>query len=199
MASSLSRIMRGPVRTSSSSSTINTRITGTPPPRTARAPGIRPRAVPPSPACRRTARHSGRISTRTSVAGAALLIVFGAVSLTTAPLNGAPAEAGFLLFGLGLLLTVVGNTALAIGVRRAGLLPALWLAPLVAAAGAFVAVTVFADPWHDLGLFTFDAAWVALGVFLRSSARHLPTASVPAGRERPFPDRMHEVESAREA
>jgi hypothetical protein len=31
-----------------------------------------------------------------------------------------------------------------------------------------VALLASADPWHDLGLFTFDAVWFALGLRLWS-------------------------------
>lgn len=116
--------------------------------------------------------RSGRIGTRISVAGAVLLVAFGTVILTTGLITGAPAEASFVLFGLGFLLTMVGQITLSVGLRRAGVLRSWWLAPLVAAGGALVAVVVFTDPWHDLGLFTFNAAWVLLGIHLINRARH---------------------------
>jgi hypothetical protein len=35
-----------------------------------------------------------------------------------------------------------------------------------AVAGAVLALTVEADPYHDIGLFVFEGAWIALGVAL---------------------------------
>jgi hypothetical protein len=40
-----------------------------------------------------------------------------------------------------------------------------------------VALLAEADPWHDLGLFAFDAAWIAVGLGLltaRPARRNLP-------------------------
>lgn len=116
-------------------------------------------------------RRGGRIGRRLSLAGAALLLAFGVVSLASALATGAPAEASFLLFALGLLLTIVGQAMLALGLRRSRSLGGWWVALLVAAFGALVAVVAVADPWHDLGMFTFDAAWVALGAGLLARGR----------------------------
>ena len=109
---------------------------------------------------------------RTSLVGAGLLCAFGLAVLVAGLVSGQPVEASFLLFALGLLLIAVGQTMLALAVRRTGALGRWWLALLVAAAGALAAVLVFSDPWHDLALFTFDAAWFALGAHvLRDSRR----------------------------
>lgn len=116
-------------------------------------------------------RVAGR---RTSLVGAGLLCAFGLAVLVAGLASGQPVEASFLLFALGLLLSAVGHTMLALGLRRTGALGRWWLAPLVAAGGALAAVLVFSDPWHDLALFTFDATWVALGVHLLRV--HLPAA-----------------------
>jgi hypothetical protein len=35
--------------------------------------------------------------------------------------------------------------------------------PLVGAAGILVAITLDVDPIHDIGLFVYEGAWVALG------------------------------------
>jgi hypothetical protein len=113
--------------------------------------------------CDERRRVAGR---RTSLVGAGLLCAFGLAVLVAGLVSGRPVEASFLLFALGLLLTAVGQTMLALGLRRTGS-PGRWsLALLVAAAAALAAVLVFSDPWHDLALFTFDAAWVALGLRL---------------------------------
>lgn len=123
--------------------------------------------------------RSGRIGARLSVAGAVLLVAFGIGVLTTGLATGSPAEASFVLFGLGYLLTIVGHIALSMSLRRAGALRSWWTAPLVAAGGALVAIVVFVDPWHDLGLFTFNAAWVLLGVYLITRARQATALSRP--------------------
>jgi hypothetical protein len=84
--------------------------------------------------------------------------------------RGAPAEESFLFFAVGLLLLGIGAVPLALGLRRSG--PGGgWIAVLVAAAGALVALGAAADPWHDLGLFVFFGAWIALGPRLRGLAR----------------------------
>jgi hypothetical protein len=51
--------------------------------------------------------------------------------------------------------------------------------PLVGAAGILVAITLDVDPIHDIDLFVFEGAWVALGVaLLRAEHRPRPeTAS----------------------
>lgn len=122
--------------------------------------------------------RAARVGRRISLAGAVLLLAFGAVVAVTALESGSPWEPSFVLFGLGLLLTVIGQVTLGIGLRRREHLgPAAGLL-VVAAAGALVAVLVFADPWHDLGLATFDAAWVALGARLLIVSRGTGAGSV---------------------
>jgi len=111
-----------------------------------------------------TSSRAGRVGRWISLAGAALFTAFGVVALGTAVLAGEPAEWSFLLFAVGLLLLVVGSVPFALGLRHA--LPGRWVAVLVAGAGAAVALLVEPDPWHDLGLFAFDGAWIALGLGL---------------------------------
>jgi hypothetical protein len=70
---------------------------------------------------------------------------------------------------------LVAAVPLALGLRRAGGLGRWWIAVVVAGAGALLALGAGGDPWHDLGLFVFFAAWVALGLRLvaaRGSERH---------------------------
>ncbi|MBA2769480.1 MAG: hypothetical protein H0U35_10195 [Sporichthyaceae bacterium] len=120
--------------------------------------------------------RAGRIGVRLVVAGSALQVLFAAVVAVSAAAAGKPVEASFVLFGLGFLLLVVGGVLLGVGVWRARVVPSgatpLW----VGAAAALVAIVVFTDPWHDIGLFVFAGAWSALGVTL------LTRASVPAER-----------------
>lgn len=119
-----------------------------------------------------------RIGRGVSLAGAGLLTAFGAVGLVTALVAGVPAEWSFLLFAVGLLLLALGAVPLALGLRPE--LPRWWTAVLVAGAGAAVALLAEADPWHDLGLFAFDAAWVALGLGLLAH-RSPAAAALPRG------------------
>ena len=128
--------------------------------------GMRPVAV----------SRAGAAGRRISVVGAGLLTVFGVVVLMTALASGVPWETSFLLFGVGFLLLAGGAVPLALGLRRSGALGSWWIAVLVAGAGAVVALLASADPWHDLGLFVFDAAWFALGLRVLAAER----ASVPA-------------------
>jgi hypothetical protein len=108
----------------------------------------------------------GRIGRGIALAGAALLVAFGAVGLVTALVTGAPAEWSFLIFAVGLLLILIAAVPLALGLRRAGGLGGWWVAVLVAGAGALVALGAAVDPWHDLGLFVCFAAWAVLGLRL---------------------------------
>lgn len=123
--------------------------------------------------------RSGRIGRGIAMTGAVLLTAFGVVGLATAVVSGAPAEWSFLLFAVGLLLMLVAAVPLALGLRRAGI-GGWWVAVLVAGAGALVALGAAVDPWHDLGLFVFFAAWVALGLHLlvaRGRQRHQVVAT----------------------
>ena len=123
---------------------------------------------------------AGKLGRGASLAGAVLLTAFGVVGLGSALIAGSPAEWSFLLFAVGLLLLVVGAIPFGVGLRAR--LGPWWTAVLVAGAGAAVALLAEADPWHDLGLFVFDAAWVALG--MRLLARRTPAAAAPPRAER---------------
>lgn len=119
----------------------------------------------------------GRIGWRVSVAGTVLLALFAVQALVTVILTGDIPE-NFALFALGFLLLFVGHLLIALGLR--GTLGRAWVLPLVGAAGILVATTLDVDPIHDIGLFVFEGAWVALGVaLLRAERRRQPdTASV---------------------
>jgi hypothetical protein len=58
---------------------------------------------------------------------------------------------------------------IATGLR--GALGRAWVLPLVGAAGILVAITLDIDPIHDIGLFVFEGAWVALGIALLHTDR----------------------------
>ena len=58
-----------------------------------------------------------------------------------------------------------------------------WILPLVGPAGILVAITLNINPIHDIGLFVFEGAWVALGIALldtkpRREARNAASALV---------------------
>lgn len=114
---------------------------------------------------REPGRRAGR-ATACAAIGACLLCAFGVIALVTGLVQGAPLEAAFLLFALGLLLLVIGQVALSRRLRRTGLAGGAWALPAVGAIALLVGVAVSADPWHDVGLLTFFAAWVALGAWL---------------------------------
>ena len=109
--------------------------------------------------------RTGRVGRAVSLTGAALLTAFAVLYLVTGLVTGTPLETAFWLFLLGFLLLIVGSIPLALGLRRSAVVGRWWAAVLVAGAGAFVAMVTL-SPWHELGLFTFDAAWAALGLRL---------------------------------
>ncbi len=81
-------------------------------------------------------------------------------------MQGKPYEPAFLVFALGLLLLVLGEIALGIRLRRTRLVGVGWPLPIAAAIASLLGVVVPVDPWHDLGLLSSFAAWVALGAQL---------------------------------
>jgi hypothetical protein len=81
------------------------------------------------------------------------------------------------LFGLGFLLLFVGHLLIAPGLRDT--LGRAWVLPLIGAAGVLVAITV-EDGVHDIGLFVFEGAWVALGVALLRAERQRRPATASA-------------------
>jgi len=119
----------------------------------------------------------GRIGWRISVAGVAFLGLFAVQALVTVAVTG-DVPGNFILFGLGFLLLFVGHLLIAPGLRDT--LGRAWVLPLVGAAGILVAIALDVEPIHDIGLFVFEGAWVALGVaLLRAARRHQPdTVSV---------------------
>jgi hypothetical protein len=131
-----------------------------------------------------TLPRSGRVGTGLSVAGAALVAASGLGTLVTGLASGTPAEASFVLFGLGMLLIIGGHTALSFGLRRAGVLRSWWPVPVVAALAALVAIGVPLDPWHDLGLSLFELSWIAFGVQLIGRARRTSRAVDSTGYRR---------------
>jgi hypothetical protein len=107
--------------------------------------------------------RTGRIGWRVCIAGVVLLGLFAVQAVITVALTG-DIPGNFILFGLGFLLLFVGQVLIATGLRDA--LGRAWILPLVGAAGIIVAITLNIDPIHDIGLFVFEGAWVALGIAL---------------------------------
>lgn len=108
----------------------------------------------------------GRIGWRIAVVGITLLGLFAVQIGITLALTGDIPE-NFILFALGFLLLFVGHLLIAPGLRDT--LGRAWVLPLVGAAGILVAITLNDKPIeqiHDIGLFVFEGAWVALGVAL---------------------------------
>jgi hypothetical protein len=105
----------------------------------------------------------GRVGVWLALAGVALLGVFIIqVLIQVIRTGGVPQN--FVVFALGFLLALVGHLLFARDLRPH--LRKAWVIPLIAAAGAVIALAIEADPYHDIGLFIFEGAWVALGVAL---------------------------------
>lgn len=129
---------------------------------------------------RLVSRRIGGIGWRVSVAGVLFLGLFAVQALVTVILTG-DIPGNFVLFAIGFLLLFVGHLVIAPGLRDT--LGRAWVLPLVGAAGILVAITLDDEPIdliHDIGLFVFEGAWVALGVvLLRTGRQRQPdTASV---------------------
>ena len=120
--------------------------------------------------------RAGRVGRAISLTGAVLLVAFSLLYLTTAVATGTPLETSFWLFLLGFALIVVGSVPLALGLRRSGALGGWWTAVLVGGAAVLLAMTTL-SPWHEVGLFTFDAAWAAIGLRLLADGRRTPAAA----------------------
>jgi hypothetical protein len=122
----------------------------------------------------------GRAGAVVCLAGTGLLLAFGLVVIASALATGAPLEASFLAFAVGLLLVAVGSVLLGLGLRRSGAVAGWWTAAILAAVGALVALLV--EQWHDLGLFVLFGAWVLLGVATtRRSRRTADRVAAPIG------------------
>ena len=126
-----------------------------------------------------TLPRRGRVGAWMSLAGACCLAAFSVQTIASQISVGRSPEA-FWLFLFGFLFLIIGTGLLASGMRKAAVMKtyALWVA--VACVGALVATFAAVDPFHDIGLFVFDAAWIALGTKLltreRQPARTTATA-----------------------
>ena len=119
----------------------------------------------------------GRIGWRVSVAGVLFLGLFAVQALVTVILTG-DIPGNFVLFAIGFLLLFVGHLLIAPGLHDT--LGRAWVLPLVGAAGILVALTV-EDGVHDVGLFVFEGAWIALGAALLRAERRPRLETVSTG------------------
>jgi len=112
----------------------------------------------------------GRIGWWLGIAGTGLLALFAVQAGVSMVRTGEVPET-FFLFLFGFLFLIVGQVLFARELRHH--VGWAWLLPLVAVVGLIVALTATdaLGPTHDIGLFIFEAAWVALGVALLSPAR----------------------------
>ncbi len=114
-----------------------------------------------------------RVGLRIALVGAVLLQLFSVQVLVELVRTGDVPE-NFVLFGLGFLLATVGQLLFAPALRR--VVGAAWPLPIVGALGTIVALAVDADPLHDIGLFLFEGAWVALGATMLARRPAMRTA-----------------------
>jgi hypothetical protein len=103
----------------------------------------------------------GRLGMRLALAGVVFLGLF-AIHVFVELIRTGDIPDNFVLFLFGFLLILVGQLLFARDLR-----PALgrgWVIPIVAVAGLVMALFLDAVELHDIGLFVFEGAWVALGV-----------------------------------
>ncbi len=118
----------------------------------------------------------GRIGMRLALVGLGLLGLF-AIQVVIELIRTGEIPENFILFALGFLLILVGQLLFARDLRST--LGRAWLLPIAAVAGLVVALTGGENPIHDVGLFAFEAAWVALGVaLLRAEHRRVPSTAL---------------------
>ena len=102
----------------------------------------------------------GKLGMRLALAGVVFLGLF-AIHVFVELIRTGDIPENFVLFLLGFLLILVGQLLFARDLR-----PALgrgWVLPIVAVAGLVMALFLDAVGLHDIGLFVFEGAWVALG------------------------------------
>ena len=120
--------------------------------------------------------RAGRLGMRIALAGVVFLGLFG-LQLVIELIRTGDITDNFVLFGLGFLLILVGQLLFARALR-----PALgrgWVLPIVAVLGLVMALFLDAVELHDIGLFVFEGAWVALGVAVLRSRPASQLTSLP--------------------
>lgn len=110
-------------------------------------------------------RRPGRAGIWVVTIGAAVLVLASVQIVMSAAATGKLPEV-WALFALGWLLLFVGFILTGIGAYRARLLGSARILPIVIAVGAFVAIMVSVDPFHDIGFLVVGLGWILLGVAL---------------------------------
>lgn len=117
----------------------------------------------------------GRIGIRLALAGVAFLGLF-VVHVIVELVRVGDIPENFVLFLIGFLLILIGQLLFA---RDLG--PELgraWVLPILAVAGLVMALFLNSVGLHDIGLFVFEAAWVALGIaVLRGKREDVPPSA----------------------
>lgn len=113
-----------------------------------------------------TGTRLGRVGIRLALAGVVFLGLF-AIHVFVELIRTGDIPDNFILFLIGFLLILVGQLLFARDLRPA--LGRAWVLPIVGVAGLVMALFLNAVGLHDIGLFVFDGAWVALGFALLRS------------------------------
>ena len=125
------------------------------------------------------ATRMGRVGMRMALVGGAILCLF-AVQVAVEQVRTGDIPDNFILFALGFLLILVGQLLFARDLRP--VIGRAWLFPIVAVVGLVLALFLDAVGLHDIGLFVFEGAWIALGVALLRHAEPEPTAAAAVGK-----------------
>jgi hypothetical protein len=118
----------------------------------------------------------GRIGMRLALVGVGFLVLF-AVQLVVEQIRTGDLPDNFILFAIGLLLILFGQLLFARDLR-----PALgrgWVFPIIAVVGLVMALFLNSVGLHDIGLFVFEGAWIALGVALLRTERQRRPETAP--------------------
>lgn len=105
----------------------------------------------------------GRVGIRVALIGVAFLGLF-AIHVFVELIRTRDIPDNFILFLIGFLLILVGQLLFARDLRPS--VGRAWVLPIVAVAGLVMALFLDAVGLHDIGLFVFEGAWVALGIAL---------------------------------
>ncbi len=120
--------------------------------------------------------RAGRIGIRVALGGFVSLGLF-AIQLGVEQVRTGDLPSNWILFALGFVLLVAGQLLYAHDLR--GAIGRAWVLPLVAVAGIVVALAGGEHAIHDIGLFVFEGAWVALGLAILRAVRQVTPAAAP--------------------
>jgi hypothetical protein len=105
----------------------------------------------------------GRFGIRLALVGVGFLGLF-AIHVFVELVRTGEIPENFILFAIGFLMILLGQLLFARDLRSA--LGRAWVLPIVGVLGLVMALFLNAIGLHDIGLFVFEGAWVALGVAL---------------------------------